>query len=107
MLNKAKVKVIKNQLDAKGSRLPVLFNALGDPMRFATFRLLMQHRGICVSDIANILGVSTPAASYQLKMLEMVGLIRRERQGKMVCYVIRDEDPFVKSVMKMAKENNK
>ena len=103
MLEGKKVEKIRHELQEDESRLPVLFNALGDPMRFATFRLLMRHRDICVSDIANILEVSTPAASYQLKMLEMVGLIRRERQGKMICYVIRDDDPLVKSVMRMTK----
>lgn len=103
MLEKEKLDAIREEVAGDESRLPVIFNALGDPMRFATFRLLMKHRDICVSDIANILGVSTPAASYQLKMLEMVGLIRRERKGKMVCYVVKDEDPLVKSVMRMTK----
>ena len=102
MLEHKRIASIREELERDDeSRLPVLFNALGDPMRFATFRLLMKHRDVCVSDIANILGVSTPAASYQLKMLEMVGLIRRERNGKMVCYAIRDDDTLVKSVVRM------
>lgn len=105
MLVRDEVKAIRKELEKSASRLPVLFNALGDPMRFSVFQLLMKHRGICVSDIASILEVSVPAASYQLKMLEMVGLIRRERQGKMVCYRIRDDDPLVTSVMRMTQES--
>ena len=102
MLNKVRTDAIRKDLDRAETRLPALFRALGDPVRFKVFMLLMRHRNLCVSDIANVLNVSVPAASYHLKALELVGLARRERDGKTVCYVIRDEDPTVKAIMRLA-----
>jgi len=83
------------------AQLPVIFNALGDATRLRIFRILLRQPGICVSEIATELGVSVPAASYQLKMLETAGFVRRERQGQKVCYVVRREDPLVKQILRL------
>jgi ArsR family transcriptional regulator, lead/cadmium/zinc/bismuth-responsive transcriptional repressor len=93
-------KVQKSFIDAK-DRLSFVFEALGDPTRLKIFRLLSQEKGLCVTDVAKVCAMSVPAASYQLKILEMVGLIRRERMGKMICYELKKQDPMVKSMMKI------
>lgn len=109
MLNKKQIIDVKkniNQLILKeGEKLPIVFNALSDMGRFRIFRLLMAHYGICVTDIANILGISVPAASQQLRVLEMTGIVRKERVGQTILYGIRDEDPIIKSLLKIFPTN--
>jgi len=80
-------------------RVPILFSALSDSRRFGMFRLLVDREDICVSEMADIFGISVPAASQQLRILEMTGLIRRERRGKNTCYAANCEDPVVKSLL--------
>ena len=94
-------KVQKSFVEAK-DRMAFVFEALGDPTRLNIFRLLSKKKGdLCVTDVANVCGISVPAASYQLKILEMVGLIQRKRMGKMTCYTLRDEDPLVVNVVRI------
>ena len=94
-------KVQKSVTEAK-DRLALVFEALGDPTRLNIFRLLLKEkRDLCVTDVAHVFNMSVPAASYQLKILEMVGLIQRERMGKMTCYALKEKDPLVKSVVKI------
>ncbi|MCH7828322.1 winged helix-turn-helix transcriptional regulator [Patescibacteria group bacterium] len=95
-------KVQKSFTEAK-DRMAFIFEALGDSTRLKIFRLLCQKKGLCVTDVANVCGISVPAASYQLKILEIVGLVQREREGKMVCYELREEDPMVKNIMMIIK----
>jgi len=101
MLGPVQIKAIKNTIQDGEEQFPLIFAALGETGRFRIFRLLMKHQGLCVTDIANILGITVPAASQQLKILEMSGLIRKERRGQMTCYEIRDSDPVIKSIIKI------
>ena len=80
-------------------RLPFVFEALADPTRLKIFRLFLLHKDLCVTDLANVCKVSVPAVSYQLKIMEIVGLIEKERMGKMVCYKLKKEDSLVKKVV--------
>ena len=93
-------RVQKSFTEAK-DRTAFVFEALGDSTRLKIFRLLSQKKGLCVTDVANVFGMSVPAASYQLKFLEIVGLVQREREGKMICYELRKEDPLVKNILKI------
>jgi len=91
-------KVQKSFVEAK-DRLAFVFEALGDPTRLKIFRLLATKKDLCVTDVAKVCGISVPAASYQLKMLEIVALVQRERMGKMICYELRKQDPVVQKVI--------
>jgi len=102
MLNSSQVTKIKKSIGGKdGDQLPLMFSALGDLGRFRVFALLTEHEDICVTDIANILGISVPAASQQLKILEMSGLVRRERSGQIICYHLKKDNPVVKLIIKI------
>lgn len=83
------------------NRLSLAFGALSDGGRIRIIKILSRRNDICVSDIARILGVSVPAASQQLKVLEMAGLVEKERCGQMVCYRLNKKEPFVKSILKV------
>lgn len=92
---------MQRDLTETKDRLALVFGALGDPTRLKIFRLLSEKKDLCVSDVAKVFGISVPAASYQLKILEMVGLVQREREGKMICYELKKDDPLVKNVLKV------
>lgn len=81
-------------------RLPFVFEALSDPTRLKIFQLLRENEDLCVTDLANICKISVPAVSYQLKIMEVVGLVEKERMGKMICYKLKRQDSWVKKIMR-------
>lgn len=83
------------------SRLVKAFDALGDETRFKIMRLLSTRRDICVSELAEAVGISTPGVSQQLKVLEAGGLVYKERMGQKICYRLRRDDPLVAQVMNL------
>ncbi len=82
-------------------KLSLLFNALSDPNRRRILKLLLGRREPCVSELALNLNVSVPAVSQHLRILEMSGLVTRERRGQMVCYKVNKEDSLIKLILKM------
>lgn len=103
MLNKKQIANIKVGLASEEAAFPLAFQALGDPCRFKIFKALMQYHDICVTDIANIFGITLSAASQQLRVLERLGLVQKMRMGQMVCYEINVENPIVKQLLKIIK----
>lgn len=101
MLTKEQINSIKRTVSEEDDRIPVILGALGDPGRYRIFKILMNHHDICVTEIAAILGTTVSAASQQLRILERIGVIRKERMGQMICYKIKDDDPLVKSLCKL------
>lgn len=65
-------------------------SALADSRRILILYLLSQQR-YSVSDLANEVGISQPAASRHLKLLRERDLIRPERNGATVEYHLTDE----------------
>ena len=92
-------KSIVKDLSVSGERLPFVFEALADPTRLKIFQLLMNNRDLCVTDLANICKISVPAVSHQMRIMEVVGLVTKERMGKMICYQLKSNDSLVKKVM--------
>jgi ArsR family transcriptional regulator len=64
-------------------------SALADPSRILILYALHELR-LNVSDLANEVGLSQPAASRHLKILRERGLVRPERQGASVEYRLTD-----------------
>ena len=94
-------KSVKDDPPAFGDRLSFVFEALTDTTRLKIFQLLIKHKGLCVTDLANICKLSVPAISYQLKVMGIVGLIEKERMGKMICYKVRENDSLIKRLKKI------
>jgi DNA-binding transcriptional ArsR family regulator len=88
-------------------KLTNIFSALGDKTRFMILKLLSEKEGICVSELAEKLGISTAGTSQQLKVLEQSDLIEPLRQGQRVCYKIRHQDKTVQSVIEIIKKEDK
>jgi len=68
-----------------------LFSALGDPSRLTILRVLDSEGAMCVSDLANAVGLSISAVSHQLRLLRDRELIKARRKGREVRYSISDD----------------
>lgn len=67
--------------------------AISEPNRMKMIKILGSHPGnsLNVSEIADILGISQPAATKHLKIMESVGLFTRKRDGASVYYALSQE----------------
>ncbi len=102
-LTTTEIKRIQKNITTGQDRLPVIFSAVSDPTRCRIFRLLMVTHGddVKVSDIAHIMGMTLPAISQQLKILEQSGLVSRDKIGQTVYYKVKDSDSLVKSIVEI------
>lgn len=106
MLTKKQIADIKIKLLENDNRVPLAFEALGDPNRFRIFTILMRYRDICVTDIAKIFGITVSAASQQLRVLERLSLVLKIRMGQMVCYEINKENLIAQKLFKLFRGPN-
>lgn len=101
MLTPARIRSARRRLWQEPSHLPRLFGTLGDLSRYRIVLLLLREREVCATDVARVLEISVPAASQQLRLLELAGLVERERMGRMMCCRIRTAHPFVRSLRRL------
>ncbi len=66
-----------------------LFKLCGDATRVGILCALSRHH-LCVSELADVLGMTSSAISHQLRLLKQTGLLRAKRAGKSVVYSIAD-----------------
>ncbi|HET8574727.1 MAG TPA: metalloregulator ArsR/SmtB family transcription factor [Candidatus Paceibacterota bacterium] len=99
MLKPKEVQKLRSLLKHDDDRLPIIFNALSDPKRCKVFRSFLKHDRLCVSDIARTLGISMSLASQQLKILEITGLLVREREGRTVYFRPNTKDALVRTII--------
>ena len=72
--------------------LTEVFKALSDPTRLRLVKLLGEHEGaLCVNALARRLDVSQSAVSQHLRVLRQTGLVKNERRGSSVHYLL-DQD---------------
>jgi len=64
-----------------------LIKALGDPLRTRILEVLSNDK-ICVCDLARNFGISRNLLSFHLKKLASVELLKVERDGNRIFYVI-------------------
>lgn len=98
MLSKAQIIQIQKVFKRDDERLPIIFNALSDSRRLKMFQILGSQKNLCVTELSKICNISVPAASQQLRILELSGLIRPQRNGQMICYQIRNKDPLIRTI---------
>ena len=70
--------------------LTEFFKMFGNPTRIQILFLLMEQ-DVCVSDLANRLGLTQSAVSHQLRLLKANKLVRQRRNGKMIFYTLVDD----------------
>lgn len=65
-----------------------VFAALTDPSRRAVLTVVARQNGGSASDVARVLPISRQAVMKHFAVLEDSGLVRRERAGRAIRYVV-------------------
>lgn len=103
MLDAREIGKLKSLMRHEDSRLPIVFSALSDGTRCKIFRSFLKRERLCVSDIAKTFDISMSLASQHLKVLEITGLLRREKEGRTVNYYPRIDDELVRTIIEAVK----
>ncbi len=73
---------------------------LGEPNRIRILKLMFTGQNFCVSKIAKKLKLDLALVSYHLQVLTKTGWLKPRRQGKTVCYKLKNL-AFVKEFKKL------
>lgn len=76
--------------DENAQKIALFYKAMGDETRLRILWVL-RKTPYCVQDLANLMEMTEPAISYQLKELRMAKLVKSRREGKKVYYSLRDD----------------
>ena len=68
-----------------------MFKVLAVETRVKIIELLKTKGPLCVSNIAELIGITPAAVSQHLKILRQAGLVRSERKGYWIPYSIDEE----------------
>ncbi len=71
-------------------RAAEFFRAAGDPARLRLLAAL-EHRELCVTDLAALTGEGMSTISQRLRVLRSAGLVTRRRDHKHVLYSLADD----------------
>jgi len=80
-----------------------LFKGFADPTRVHILSLLLVKEELCVTDIAEAVGVSQSGISHQLRILKQMHLIKFRRDGKNLWYSLADD--HVRTILEMGLEH--
>ena len=84
-------KVTKNMLNEKDViQLAEFFKLFGDGTRIRILNALLTE-SMCVCDIANLLNMTHSAISHQLRILKQAKIVKYNKVGKVVYYMLDDE----------------
>ncbi len=72
----------RKKTDERASKMVKLFDALGDPNRYKIIGVLANNKEICVSEVAEKVGITTAGVSQHMKILENAGFVERNRMGR-------------------------
>lgn len=75
------------------TRMTEAFKALGDKKRLLILKMLASNANetLYVTEVAEKLGISQPAASQHIKVLKHIGLLEENRKGYRVFYTINGD----------------
>ena len=80
------------RLDARTAQAAVgRAHALSNPTRLTLAAALLDADQLCVCDLAWIVERSQNLVSHHVRTLRAHGIVRSQRQGKMVMYALTDE----------------
>ncbi|MDA3955184.1 metalloregulator ArsR/SmtB family transcription factor [Oceanispirochaeta sp.] len=78
--------VTREELD----HLVQIFKIFGDPSRLKIINALIEDE-LCVHEIAELMEMSQPAVSHQLRQLKQAHVVNSRRAGKHIFYSLLDE----------------
>lgn len=64
---------------------------IGNDTRIKILYLIKAEKKLCVCDLSDILGMTVPAVSQQLRKLKDRGIISSERNGTIIYYSLKEE----------------
>ncbi len=76
--------------DQDVDKMAETFKVLSDPTRVKILHAL-DHKELCVCDIAVTLRMKVSAVSHQLRLLKNAKLVKQRKEGKNVYYQLDDE----------------
>lgn len=85
----------------EAAHLADTFRLLADPTRLRILLVLLDAGSLAVSGIAEAVQVSGSAASHQLRLLRMAGILRTSRVGRSVRYRLADD--YVRVLLEVAR----
>ena len=86
------LKLVREKLPAEESLMDLaeLFKVFGDSTRIRILFVLFEAE-VCVCDLAEALNMTQSAISHQLRVLRQARLVRAQREGRSVFYVLDDD----------------
>jgi DNA-binding transcriptional ArsR family regulator len=78
-----------------------LMSILGDNTRYKMFKIMLQKQELCVSEMADELGVSNSAISQHFRLFEMAGMVIKKREGQKICHVLNSENDMLVKLSKI------
>ena len=88
--------------EKEADRMSELFQMFADSTRLRIMNALFVNE-LCVSDLSNLLEMSTSAVSHQLSNLKKSKLVTTRKIGKMVYYSMADE--HIENIYRMSLEH--
>lgn len=103
-VNEETVSRLKPQVD-RIEGVATIFKALADDTRVKVIYALSEAE-LCVCDVAALIGSSKATASYHLRLLHHMGLVKYRKDGKLVYYRLADPHigNLVREVLKRMEE---
>ncbi len=83
---------MSNANDPRFKDLLRQLRAAGDANRLRILLIISGRRKVCVSEVAEELGMSVAVISHHMRSLAKGGLVVPERHGKRICYIPKDND---------------
>ena len=77
-------------MDHTMKKIIKILKALSDENRLRIICLIFQKSGLCVCEIQEIIGLSQPTISFDLKKLEEAEIITHSKSGLWVNYLINE-----------------
>lgn len=105
MLNMITAKSARTKLNKNDERVIHILQVLGDTSRYKMFKILLEKKQLCVSEIASKLNISVPAVSQHFRAFELVGIVEKERMGQKICYQLKDDDELIKQLVNIANKS--
>lgn len=95
-----KLQLAKIRSNFNGAPQRAIFKILSDTNRYRIFQILSTQQELTVSDMAEILKISIPLASQHLKILELGGLLQKEKIGQKAYLNLVTDNVIAQSIIK-------
>ncbi len=86
------------------NNLTNFFRLVSDETRLRLL-MILSEKELCVCELCHILSLSQPKVSRHLARLRDMGLVQTKREGQWIFYDLKLEDPLIRDIIKLIKDN--